>query len=304
MAQDRAAQTDGAAEQAQQSERGARLPVRGWMMGLAAVIVVLVVSIVVWGTEMDFPTTVDSEPVGGVTLDRSVRDVAADAIDNTVNWMTKEGSWLFDGISTAVTYALIRIEAVLKWMPWPAVVVGLALLSYAVGRWALTAFTSVALLFVGFMGLWENMMDTVALMVVAVVIAVAVGLPLGILAARNRTADYVLRPVLDGMQTMPSFVYLLPGILFFGLGKPAGIFATIIYAVPPVIRLTNLGIRQVSAETVEASRSFGVVAVAAADHGADTDGAANHHGRHQPDDDDGAGYGHHREHGCRGRPRR
>ena len=85
----------------------------------------------------------------------------------------------------------------------------------------------------------------------------AIGLPLGILAARNRTADYLLRPILDGMQTMPSFVYLLPGILFFGLGKPAGIFATIIYAVPPVIRLTNLGIRQVAAETVEASRSFG-----------------------------------------------
>ena len=174
-----------------------------------------------------------------------------------MDWITLKGAWLFDGISTAVTYALINIEAVLKWMPWPAVVAGLALLSFAVGRWGLTAFAALALLFVGFMDLWENMMDTVALMVVAVVIAVTVGLPLGILAARNRTADYLLRPILDGMQTMPSFVYLLPGILFFGLGKPAGIFATIIYAVPPVIRLTNLGIRQVSAETVEASRSFG-----------------------------------------------
>ena len=100
-------------------------------------------------------------------------------------------------------------------------------------------------------------MDTVALMVVAVAVAVSVGLPLGVIGARSRFADNLMRPILDGMQTMPSFVYLLPGILFFGLGKPAGIFATIIYAVPPVIRLTNLGIRQVSAETVEAARSFG-----------------------------------------------
>jgi glycine betaine/proline transport system permease protein len=118
-------------------------------------------------------------------------------------------------------------------------------------------FTAFALLFIGFMGLWENTIETIALMVVAVVLSVAVGLPLGVLGARNQTADNIMRPILDGMQTMPSFVYLIPGILFFGLGKPAGIFATIIYAIPPVIRLTNLGIRQVSPETVEAARSFG-----------------------------------------------
>ena len=133
----------------------------------------------------------------------------------------------------------------MKWLPWPAVVIGLALLSFVVGRWSLLVFTSLALLFVGFMDLWENMIDTVALMVVAVAVSMSIGLPLGVLAARNRMADNLMRPILDGMQTMPSFVYLLPGILFFGLGKPAGIFATIIYAVPPVIRLTNLGIRQV-----------------------------------------------------------
>ena len=107
------------------------------------------------------------------------------------------------------------------------------------------------------MGLWENTIDTVALMVVSVVIAVAAGLPLGVVASRSQLADNIMRPILDAMQTMPSFVYLLPGILFFGLGSPAGIFATLIYAIPPVIRLTNLGIRQVSEETVEAARSFG-----------------------------------------------
>ena len=233
-----------------------------WLAGLAAVVIVLLVSLLLWGTEMVFPTTVSRSQVqtsggGTVTLERTVREVTGGAIDDAVNWVTKEGSWLFDSLSTAVTYALVYIENALKWVPWPAIVVGLALLSFAVGRWSLLTFTSLALLFVGFMGLWENTIDTIALMVVAVSISVLIGLPLGVLAARSQLADNLMRPVLDGMQTMPSFVYLLPGILFFGLGKPAGIFATIIYAVPPVIRLTNLGIRQVPSETVEAARSFG-----------------------------------------------
>ena len=237
-------------------------PLYRWLAGVAVVVIVLIVSLVLWGTEMGFPTTVSSSTVqtsggGTVTLEKTVREVTGNTIDDAVGWVTKEGSWLFESLSTAVTYALVYIENILKWVPWPAIVVGLALLSFAVGRWQLLAFTSFALLFVGFMDLWENTIDTIALMVVAVTISVLIGLPLGVLAARSQLADSLMRPILDGMQTMPSFVYLLPGILFFGLGKPAGIFATIIYAVPPVIRLTNLGIRQVPAETVEAARSFG-----------------------------------------------
>ena len=230
-----------------------------WSIGAAAVVVVLLASLLIWGPEMEFPTTVSREVSsdGTTTLERSVRDVTGGAIDDAVSWMTVEGAWLFDGLSTAVTYALVNIERTLKWLPWPAVVVGLALLSFAVGRLSLLVFTSIALLSVGFMGLWTNTLDTVSLMVVAVAVAVSIGLPLGVVGARSQVADNLMRPILDGMQTMPSFVYLLPGILFFGLGKPAGIFATIIYALPPVIRLTNLGIRQVSFETVEAARSFG-----------------------------------------------
>ena len=226
---------------------------------MAAVLVVLLVSLLVWGPEMGFPTTVSQQTSsdGSVSLDRSVRDVTSRSIDDAVKWLTREAAWFFDGVSTTVDYALINIERVLKWLPWPAAVLGLALLSYAVGRGKLLAFTVLALLFVGFMGLWANTIDTIALMVVAVAVAVSMGLPMGVLAARSRTVDNLIRPILDGMQTMPSFVYLLPGILFFGLGKPAGIFATIIYALPPVIRLTNLGIRQVSFDAVEAARSFG-----------------------------------------------
>ena len=233
-----------------------------WLAGWTAVIVVLLTSVGIWGPEMEFPTTVartevKTENGGTMILETTVREVIGDVIDDGVGWVTTEASWLFDGLSTAVSYALVYIENRLKWVPWPAIVVALALLSFAVGRWGLLSFTVVALLFVGFMGLWENTIDTIALMMVAVVISVTIGLPLGVLGARNQTADNLMRPILDGMQTMPSFVYLLPGILFFGLGKPAGIFATIIYAVPPVIRLTNLGIRQVSAEAIEAAQAFG-----------------------------------------------
>ena len=242
--------------------KAATLPTSFWLVGLALVIAVWLTTFGLWGTEMEFPTTVSTTEVktdngGTLVLEKTVRELIGGGIDDAVDWVTREASWLFDGMSNAVAYALVTIEDILKWVPWPAVVVAVAFLSFAVGRWRLMGFTIFALLFVGFMDLWENTVDTIALMVVAVVIAVTVGLPLGVLAARNSIANNLMRPILDGMQTMPSFVYLLPGILFFGLGKPAGIFATIIYAVPPVIRLTNLGIRQVSTEAVEAAHAFG-----------------------------------------------
>ena len=233
-----------------------------WAAGAAAVAAVLVVCLAIWGPEMGFPTTVsqtETPTAGGrtLTLDRTVREVTGDAIDDGVRWLTDQLDWLFSALSDSVALAIVNIEDGLKWVPWPVVVVALGLLSFQVGRWSLTAFTVSALLYVGFMDLWPNAVDTIALIVVAVTVALAIGLPLGVLAARNRWADNLMRPILDAMQTMPSFVYLLPGILFFGLGKPAGIFATVIYAVPPVIRLTNLGIRQVSPEAVEAALAFG-----------------------------------------------
>ena len=233
-----------------------------WLSGTAVVIVVLVASLLIWGPQMEFPTTVSQteQPAADgrtIVLDQTVREVTGDAIDDGFDWLTEEGDFLFDGVSDGTAWLLVRIEDGLKWLPWVAVIAGLALLSFGVGRWKLMSFTTLALLYLGFMGLWSNAIDTIALIVVAVAVSLAIGLPLGVLGARNRLADNLMRPILDAMQTMPSFVYLLPGILFFGLGKPAGIFATVIYAVPPVIRLTNLGIRQVSPEVVEAALAFG-----------------------------------------------
>ena len=233
-----------------------------WLLGIGLVVIVTLACLLIWGPNMKYPTTVSRSEVattGGNTIqiEQSLRQVTGAAIDEWADWLTRNGDWLFDWIKSAIQYVLRYIENALKWLPWPAIVVGLALMAFAVGRWSMLVFTSLALLYFGFMGLWENTIDTVALMVLSVAIAVAVGLPLGVIGARSQLADNIMRPILDAMQTMPSFVYLLPGILFFGLGSPAGIFATLIYAIPPVIRLTNLGIRQVSEETVEAARSFG-----------------------------------------------
>ena len=230
-----------------------------WLARLGAVALVLIVCLVVWGPAMEYPTTVSTSLIEGTNVEvaKSVRDVAGSNIDDAVRWLQREGAWLFGGLNEAVVFVLIKIEQGLGWIPWPVFVVGIGVLSFAVGRWPLTLFAVGAMLFMGFMDLWENAIKTVALMTVAVAVSVAIGFPLGVLGARSRMADNLMRPILDAMQTMPSFVYLLPAVAFFGLGKSAGIFATVIYAVPPIIRLTNLGIRQVNPATVEAARSFG-----------------------------------------------
>ncbi|CAI8029196.1 Glycine betaine/choline transport system permease protein OusW [Geodia barretti] len=107
------------------------------------------------------------------------------------------------------------------------------------------------------MNRWDSAVETIAIIVFSVALSVMIALPLGIMGGRSDRVDSLIRPILDGMQTMPSYVYLVPGILFFELGYTPAVIATVIYAVPPAIRLTNLGIRQVSPETVEAARSFG-----------------------------------------------
>ena len=153
---------------------------------------------------------------------------------------------MFDTVADAVLTFLLLLEDALRWLPWPTVVLGIALLSWRTVGWRLGAFAVGSLTAVGLVGLWESAMETMALIVVAVILSVAIAIPLGIVAARNNSVDSIIRPILDGMQTMPAFVYLVPGI-----------FATVIYAVPPAIRLTNLGIRQVTPQVVEAAQSFG-----------------------------------------------
>lgn len=178
-------------------------------------------------------------------------------IDQAVDWMVASWDPFFDAVNQGVLWIVLRFERFLLWLPWWVVVL---LVAGAGWRLAGRRFAGVGaglMLLMGFLGLWDPAMTTLALVLTATALSVAVGLPLGILAARSDRFDALLRPVLDGMQTMPSFVYLIPAIMLLGLGKTPAVMATVIYAVPPIIRLTNLGIRQVDRSVMEAALSFG-----------------------------------------------
>ncbi|MCB0196454.1 MAG: ABC transporter permease subunit [Anaerolineae bacterium] len=166
-------------------------------------------------------------------------------------------TWFFDPLSDAVDFSIRQIESVLLWLPWPVVVLTAFLLGQRAVGLRVALFSAFAMLFMGFMGLWDEGMLTLALMAVSVIIALLIGIPLGIMAARSDRFEAGLRPLLDVMQTLPAFVYLIPVLLFFGIARVPSVIATVIYALPPAIRLTNLGIRQVSPAAVEAARAFG-----------------------------------------------
>ena len=165
---------------------------------------------------------------------------------------------VFRHISDTLLWAIINLENLLRITPWWLMLAIVGAIAWHATRKVLSTLMIVGLLFlVGAVGLWDKLMQTLALMMVATVISVLLGIPLGILAARSNRLRAVLMPLLDIMQTMPSFVYLIPVLMLFGLGKVPAIFATVIYAVPPLIRLTDLGLRQVDREVMEAINAFG-----------------------------------------------
>ncbi|MCB0183760.1 MAG: ABC transporter permease subunit [Caldilineaceae bacterium] len=145
----------------------------------------------------------------------------------------------------------------LQQLPWPIVILAFSIIAYHAGGRRVALFTACSLFTLGILGLWEESMDTLSQVLVAVFFAVAFGVPLGVWAARNDTVAWLLRPILDFLQTIPTFVYLVPVIMLFNVGRVPGVIASVLYAIPPVIRLTNLGIRQVPAATVEAATLFG-----------------------------------------------
>ncbi len=187
----------------------------------------------------------------------------ADWIDSARRWVIDNQnthwvfSWIFNPISDTIDWGLLRVEGVLLWLPWPVVVAGAAMLATSLIGLRGGLLTAVGVLYFGAVELWEPSMQTVALMVVAVAIAVAIGVPLGIAAARYRRLEQALRPMLDAMQTLPAFVYLIPVVLLFGVARVPAIIASVVYALPPVVRLTTLGIKSVPRETVEAAEMFG-----------------------------------------------
>ncbi len=180
------------------------------------------------------------------------------AVDRFVDWLVIEHGAAFESVAGGLLVVLVPIEQALRTAPPPVVLLAIGAVAYAASRKALLSLVMMLLAWlVGCLGLWDQAMQTVALLIVAVGIAVVLGIPVGILAARSRIARAGINPVLDLMQTIPSFVYLIPAAMLFGLGKVPAILATVVYATPPLVRLTDLGIREVDHEAVEASRAFG-----------------------------------------------
>ncbi len=155
-------------------------------------------------------------------------------------------------------FFLIRLEKILLATPWPIILLILGILAWLGSRsWKLVVGSIIAFMLIGYFGMWKDCMATVAIITVCTIMCIAVGIPIGVLMARSNRVEKAMLPVLDMMQTIPSFVYLIPILMLLGIGKIPGLIAVCIYAIPPVIRLTNLGIREVDKETIEASEAFG-----------------------------------------------
>jgi glycine betaine/proline transport system permease protein len=153
---------------------------------------------------------------------------------------------------------LVFIEEVLIATPWPLIIGIVAGLGYwATRSWKLVLGVIVALFLVGLFGMWEDTMETSGIIIVSTLVSILIGIPLGIAMSKSDTAQSIVTPILDFMQTLPPFVYLVPVVMLLGIGKVPGLIAVVVYAVPPVVRLTNLGIREVDKEIVEAAESFG-----------------------------------------------
>lgn len=180
-------------------------------------------------------------------------------VDEAVRWANVNIGWLFDGIKWPIAQLLDSTEWVLQTLPWYVVVTAVGLLTWRMRNWRTAIGFMAMLVFMGLLSndLWRFSMTTIAMILTAVVICTLIGIPVGIWAASDDRVESALRPVLDAMQTIHPFIYLLPVAFFFGIGKVPGTIATIIFALPPIVRLTNLGIRQVPHETVEAAHAFG-----------------------------------------------
>lgn len=180
------------------------------------------------------------------------------AIDSGFKDFTRAWGESLEHLFHPLQTMLIFIEKVLIGSPWILVLLAFATLIWGLSRsWKIVLGSVLALLAIGVFGMWEDTMRTIAMVVVCTFVAIVVGIPIGIVMARSDRMNALVTPVLDMMQTMPSFVYLIPVVMIFGLGKVPGVIAVVIYAIPPIIRLTNLGIRQVSADVLEAAEAFG-----------------------------------------------
>lgn len=177
--------------------------------------------------------------------------------DAGFDWLANNFGDVFDGVTAGIRWVLDGLEILLIQTPWPVVMFVTVIMALRLAGPRVAIFTAASLAYLAFMGLWELAMITVALIGAGAFLCVVIGIPLGIWFGKSKRAYTFAEPVLDFMQTMPAFVYLIPIIAFFGTGKPPGVLATLIFAMPPVIRLTALGMRGVPENTKEAAIAFG-----------------------------------------------
>ncbi len=187
-----------------------------------------------------------------------IRIPLRDWIDTAMSWLLINFDGFFDSIGWVILQVMLAFEWVFSIVPWFIFIPLIFVAGWRMLR-SLTAGISMAvmLFLIGSFGYWEMAMETLSLVSASVVFSLLIGIPIGISMAQSDRAESILKPLLDGMQTMPSFVYLIPALMFFGMGRVPAVIATIIYAAPPVIRLTNVGIRTVDPEAVEAAKAFG-----------------------------------------------
>ena len=183
----------------------------------------------------------------------------ADWVEMLMDWLTEDFASLFSFIQKAGKNSMESFTDLLLYIPPIVFILIVAIIAFLATkkRFGLAAFSIVGLLFIYNQGLWKELMNTVTLVVFSSVIAILMGIPIGILMSKSRVADNIIKPILDFMQTMPGFVYLIPAVAFFGIGVVPGVFASVVFALPPTVRFTNLGIRQVPKELVEAADSYG-----------------------------------------------
>ncbi len=178
-------------------------------------------------------------------------------VNAAVNYLVDNFRPIFQAIRVPIKFTLDAIEAMFQSIPPLIFLMIIGLVAWQLAGRRIAIYSIAALTLIGFVGTWKEAMVTLSMVVTAVAFCVAIGIPLGVACARSDRASGVVQPLLDIMQTIPTFVYLVPVVMLFGIGKVPGVMATIVVALPPLIRLTNLGIRQVSEEVVEAAIAFG-----------------------------------------------
>lgn len=195
------------------------------------------------------------------SLGRSDLSAFKQGIDEGFRAFSRQYGEALEAFFNPLLKFLVWFEKVLINTPWPIVILVIAIITWLGARsWKITIGAVLSLLLIGFMGMWEDTMATLAMITVATLLCVAVGIPVGILMSRSDRAQSIVTPILDVMQTIPSFVYLIPVVMLLGIGKVPGLIAVCIYAIPPIVRLTNLGIRLVDKDVMEAADAFGASA--------------------------------------------